>query len=547
MTETSPPDTRLSPMEYAALAIVGVLLVGGVTVAILLGSDAISASPAHTTLRVALPSFGTETLDPSLDAQAGLQYHGHLYDFLVGIQPGGLSAESGLLEKWELGADSSEYRLTLKDGLLWQDGSPVTAEDIAFSLSHYTREKAVCTVCPELKKWLAGVEVSDARTAVLRLNDPDVSFLGRLGPIEGDAPLLSSRHWARLGDQGLAEAPLGTGPWRFSRRTVRESIEFEANPEYWDVARRPVFQRLHIAQVPEPEVRLALLRTEQVDIAPVGVADIGPLKLEGFEVMGPRYVVSTQFRFLMSYDQAHLTSRLEFRNALTLALDMPFIVGSIYPLEAATLSSGSALFTPLTPGFDPALSFHAYDALGANQLLESSGYAGEEVALFSITAYGLTQMPRMNELVAEYWRRIGLNVTIMQTEWPLLQSRLDARPQQLDDAGVAPMFQGAAPSGRPGGVVAEIRRYLVGERGSLLTYFNPEAGSRLFAELGSVLDEEERTRRLVELNRQMFDEYWSIPVAWHHDTYAVSADLTGWTPTDGTSSDLHFETVRLKR
>ena len=50
------------------------------------GSDE-ALEPLDQTLTVALPSFWAETLDPSMDGQPGLQYHGHMYDHLVGVGP----------------------------------------------------------------------------------------------------------------------------------------------------------------------------------------------------------------------------------------------------------------------------------------------------------------------------------------------------------------------------------------------------------------------------------------------------------------------------
>ena len=115
---------------------VSLLIVG----AIACSSDD-AAGPLDQTLTVALPSFWAETLDPSLDGQPGLQYHGHMYDYLVGVGADGrFDQRYGLLAGWDPGDDASVYTLTLNQGIKWHDGVEVTSADIAYSIDHYTRD-----------------------------------------------------------------------------------------------------------------------------------------------------------------------------------------------------------------------------------------------------------------------------------------------------------------------------------------------------------------------------------------------------------------------
>ena len=534
-----------SPLTYGAWALAGILATGGIVVGVLFATGTIAPTAQQTTLRVAIATFGTEVLDPSMDSQTGKNYHGHVFDYLVGAAPEGrLSNRFGVLESWKSGPDAMDYSFVLKRGIRWHDGTEVTADDISFSMSHYSRDGAACTSCTLLKDSLQRVEVDDRYKATLHLKAPDVTFMARFGPIEGDTPLLPSHHWARVGDEGLGENPLGTGPWKFVNRSAQESIHFEANLDYWDEDRVPGFEVLRLVQVPETANRVALLRTGIVDISPVGIGKIEPLKREGFTIDGPKNVISTTLRFLMAYDSNYLTSKVQFRKALTVGTDLATIVAATYPREAATLATGSALFNPVLEGFASDLPAYPYDPKLAKQLLEESGYLGETVQLFSLSAYGLLEMPLLAEMIVQDWREIGLAVETVSTQWPLLQGRLLARPQPFDDVAPAPMFHGAAPSNRPGGVLDGVRRYLAGAEGSLLAYHDTEKGSRLFEEVAGMSDGEARRRWLQELNREMYDEYWAIPTAWHHDVYALSPNLAGWTPTNGTSFDLHLETIR---
>ena len=498
-------------------------------------------------LRVALQSFSAETLDPSLDTQDGLRYHAHMYDYLTGANPEGmLDTRYGLLSEWSVNADGSSFALTLREGVRWHDGERVIADDIRSSLEYYFRDGAACGVCGNVSASVASVEVIDERSATLHLSKPDVVFMGLLAPIEGDMPLLPSHILDGDGVSALPSSPIGSGPWRFADRAEGGYVEYEANKDYWNMERVSPFDALHISLVPEEDTRNALLKTGKLEVSPISTASISDVKSDGFAVDGPKNVISTAMRFFMGYDEDYLTSSLEFRKALAVSVNMPEIVAVNFAPEAASVATGSALFTPTSPGYVEALSHYEYDPEQARALLEQTGYAGEPVNLMSLVAYGLSEMPRINEMVAEQWRAVGINAEVISTEWPAVQPRALARPQEFAEFAPAPVLHGAAPA-RPGGDINDIRRYISGAEGAMLTYFAPKVGDAMLAQVAAVSDDAERALTLQALNRKTYAEYWAIPILWRHNTYAISPDLSDWQPTDGTPSALHFETLRRTR
>ncbi len=496
------------------------------------------------TLRVALQSFSVETLDPSLDAQDGLRYHGHMYDYLTGANPeGGLDTRYGLISGWASNADGSSFRLTLREGVEWHDGGQVIADDVRASLEYYFREEAACGVCGAVSQSVADIQVIDDRGVALHLSKPDVVFMALLAPVEGDMPLLPAHILDGDGASALHSSPIGSGPWHFTGLSEGNYVEYEANKDYWSAERISLFDTLHISLVPEEDTRNALLKTDKIEVSPISIASISELKGGGFGIDGPKNVVSTAMRFFMSYDEDYLTSNLEFRKALALSVNMPEIVAAAYPPEAASVAGGSALFTPTSPGYVEALSPYEYDPEQAQTLLGQAGYDGEPVKLMSLVAYGLSEMPLINEMVAEQWSAVGINVEVISTEWPSVQPRSLARPQEFEEFAPAPVLHGAAPT-RPGGDINGIRRYMSGADGAMLTYFAPNAGDGILAQVASITDDAERALILQALNRKTYGEYWAIPILWRHNIYAISPGLSGWQPTDGTASDLRFETLR---
>ncbi len=493
------------------------------------------------TLRVALQSFSAETLDPSIDNKDGLNYHGHMYDHLAGVNSEGrLDTRFGLINGWEVNPSADSFTLTLRENALWHDGNTVASEDVRSSLNYYFRDDAVCGVCGNVKQAIDSMEIVDDRNVTLHLTKPDVVFMGLFASIEGDIPLLPAHV---ISGAALQSEPIGSGPWRFAEKSDGASIEYEVNRDYWNTERISTFDRLSISLVSEESERIALIQTDKIDIVPIGVSSIDAVKGSGFAVDGPKNVLSTALRFFMSYDENYLTSNLDFRKALAVSVDMADIVGATFPSEAASVATGSALFTPVSPGYVQGLSTYVYDPEEAQALLRNSGYAGETVNLMSLVAYGISEMPRINEMIVEDWRAVGINAQILPVEWPAVQPLFMPRPQMFDEYAPAPVLHGAAPA-RPGGDINSVRRYLSGADNAMLTYFDPDVADAMIYQLEVTADDDERALILQALNRKTYAEFWAIPILWRHDTYAVSPSLIGWMPANGTSSDLRFETIR---
>lgn len=527
--------------RIVALGLLGAVVVASVLTLATVLAGSTNSEVASSSLRVALPSFGAEVLDPSMDSGSGLNYHGHAFDHLVGASSDGrLSDNRGVSSAWSLNDDATSYQLSVRSGAKWHDGSLVTSGDVSGSIAYYVREESTCAICPYLRNNIASITPIGDDRIDLTLASPNVFLINGFGPIEGDAPLVHSD----IGNAESSESLIGTGPWRFSERTLGESITFERNVDYFDLARIPQIDMLELTQVPGNDARVALAESGAVDIARITSHDVASAKANGLHVNGPKNVVSTTIRFFMSYDPSYLTSNPDFRQALAHGTDLARIVNEVYEPEAATVASGSALFAPHSPGYDPALPTYAFDSEKARDLLSSIGYNDQIVHLFSLAAYGQTEMPRVSDMIAEDWRNIGVNIEIVRTEFSEVQSRYLPKPQNFDDFAPAPLFHGASPA-RPGGMGTFIDRYLGSGETGMRSYYDPDKGDSISNEIRSITSDIEREARLRELNKEMYDEYWALPIVWAHDVYAISSSLRDWKPTNGTSSDLHFETVRL--
>ena len=121
----------------------------------------------------ALDNFGREVLDPTLDSGDGKRYAGNTTDWLVGLGPDGkLSAETGVSTDWAMGPDATVYVLKVRRVDQVVDGTGLTADDVAFTLTYMTRTGAICSSCGTLKQ---NLQQGGSRGSVYRprlLEDP---------------------------------------------------------------------------------------------------------------------------------------------------------------------------------------------------------------------------------------------------------------------------------------------------------------------------------------------------------------------------------------
>jgi peptide/nickel transport system substrate-binding protein len=520
-----------------------VALVVALTSALTLTASAQAQTAPKGTLTAAVHTFSKETLDPSLDSTVGLPYRGELYDWFIGATPDGkLTTATGVLESYKPNADATQWTFTLKQGPKWHDGQPITSADIKFTIEYYMRPEAVCTACGVLKSGVAGVDIVDARTAVIKLKSPDVTIPAVFSPMEGDILIVPKHYIEKVGPAAFAENPMGSGPWKLGSRRITQFIEYKANTDYWDKSRVPGIETLRLVLVPESRTRLAMLRRGEVDMIPIEPQDTEALKKEGFKIFGPKYTCSTTLLFWKSYDPAFLSNKLELRKALTLAVDWAGLFKALYPQEVAEpYRGGGAIFTPLSMGFDPSLAPYKYDVEEAKRLLKASGYNGEEVRFWSFASFENPEQKEVNEVIAGYWRAIGVNVKLLPIDFGSFVPRYVADPQKFDPPiEVAVMSPIARPS-----TIGNLRTFMISHKagGRIWTYWNSEYIDGAFKKISGIVDDGVRAKELQAVNQKIYNEYWAIPIALRHFPWATR-NVARWEPTDGTPLSLNFETLK---
>lgn len=224
-------------------------------------------------LNVALQTDATSMdphVAPTFTASA---LHQHVFDTLVAMDPK-LNVVPDLAVAWRATGET-EWEFTLRDGVRFSDGRPLTAEDVAFSLARVNAVRHGAGTYAPYARAITAVTVLGPHRVGLRTATPYPQLLldvARLRIVSAGA----------AADAGVAEfnqgrAAIGTGPYRLARWTPGEKLELVRNPGYWGSA--PAWENVTFRPIANDAARLAALLSGTVDlIDKVPMTDVARLR-----------------------------------------------------------------------------------------------------------------------------------------------------------------------------------------------------------------------------------------------------------------------------
>lgn len=181
-----------------------------------------------------------------------------LHDAMVKPMPGKPLAPS-LAESWKVSDDGLTYEFVIRQGALFHNGEPVTAEDVKYSFERY--RGASHSV---MKGRVAAVETPDPRRVVFKLKAPWPDFLTFYATATGSGWIVPKAYVEKVGEDGYKKAPIGAGPYKFVSFTPGVELVVEAFDKYW--RKTPSVKRLVLKVIPDESTRLAALKRGEVDI-----------------------------------------------------------------------------------------------------------------------------------------------------------------------------------------------------------------------------------------------------------------------------------------
>ena len=388
--------------------------------ALLLAASAAHAQPAQ--IVISQPAEAT-TMDPGRSTQVlTVNYFVNLYDTLTRWDTA-LQLQPGLATSWK-NVNETTWEFTLRPGVRFHDGAPLTTEDVKATLErNLVPGKTVVT--PGFTT-IEAVQI--ASPTVIRIITKKADPLIPVRMAQMGSQILPARLTTDEGVKELARRPVGTGAYRFVEWVKDERLVMEANRDWWGwEGKAPAVERVVWKPIPDEFPRIVALEKGEVDI----ITNVPPDRMKGIaEGRGTRIVTVPASRFVvlsMNTTQPPLSDK-RVRQAMTYALDVPAIVKNLYAGMGKPFSGGVA---DTDFGYNAALKPYPYDPAKAKALLTQAGYAnGIDVIVHS----GLGTMVNdkaLIETVVDMWNRVGIRGRIEMME-------MGARQRMLNDRAVPP-------------------------------------------------------------------------------------------------------------
>ncbi len=350
-----------------------------------------------------------QTWDPNRRTNPGIQ---SIYK-MVFDQPLTQAPDQKLIpavvKKWTLSPDGKRFEIEIRDDVYWHDGKKLTTEDIAYTF--FERAKAGHKIdLARVWRNVTAVEILSPTKAVIVLKSPMptaapwMAFLANF--------IVPKHYMEKVGVDGFAAKPLGSGPYKLVEYVRNSRIVLEAYDKYWGP--KPAIKKITVMIMKDSSARVAAIQSGRVDLAidiPIREA-VRLNKVKGLTALV--YPVSKVILMQIRNDKAFADENV--RLAAHYAINKKAISRALYGNAAVPLS---VVATPGTPGYDKSYNF-PYDPKKAQELLAKSGYSPKKpikigLATFNGAFPGDYEMARA---IGAMWKRVGIDATIEVIEQP---------------------------------------------------------------------------------------------------------------------------------
>jgi peptide/nickel transport system substrate-binding protein len=384
------------------------------------GSKTITAV-MHSDLRIIDPGFTTAYITRD---------HGYMvFDTLLAtdssfkIQP--------QMADWKVSDDKLTYTFTLRDGLKWHDGAPVTAEDCVASLKRWSKADSMGQ---KLMDFTASLEATDARTIALKLKEPYGLVLESLGKPSSLVPFMMPKRLAETPPTQQIKEQIGSGPFKFVVAEFQPGVKavYEKNKEYvprkeaasWTAGGKVVkVDRVEWLTMADAQTAVNALQSRDIDFLEVTPFDLLPvlaankeLKVEtlnklGFQTMGRMNFLYPPF------------DNVKVRRAAFMAMNQKNVLDAMvgnseyYKICGALFICGAPLATDV--GSETLVKGNGMAE--AKRLLAESGYDGTPIVL--LAPGDVVTLKAQPIIAAQLLREAGFKVDVQAADWQTVVSR----------------------------------------------------------------------------------------------------------------------------
>lgn len=449
---------------------------------------------ANNELAIGLVQDLDDSLDPHRSESAATREL--LFNVYEGLVKPNADGEliPAVAESWVLSDDRCTYTFTLRDGIKFCNGTPVTVDDVLFSLERCRDEGYE----PALAD---AAFAADGSTVSVTIPQPSGDFLTylTLAIVPKDSVSL------------LDTETIGTGPYRMTSRLVQNNLVFERNEHYWGEAGK--LNKVTFRVVESAEAVVMALKSGAIDLS-------NHLTSTQASQLGDFRILEGTMNLVQAVYLNHAVEPLnnEFvRKALCHALDREQVFAMV--ADGHGTAVGSSIYPNFRKYFLPELAeLYPHDVEKAKALLKEAGYENGFPLTITVSS---EHQPHMDaaQIVAEQFRAIGVDVTIEPVEWGAwLSDVYNGRNFEATIVG----FDASNLSAR-----ALLERFNSASSKNMINYSNA-AYDAAYARALTAATDEEQTAAWIEMETILAETAANVYIQDLCDLVAVREGLTGY-------------------
>jgi len=477
----------------------------------------------HSDLRIIDPIFTTAYITRD---------HGYMvYDTLVAtdanfkIQP--------QMADWKISDDKLTYTFTLRDGLKWHDGTPVTAEDCVASLKRWGK---VDGMGQKLMDFTASIEAADAKTITLKLKEPYGLVLESIGKPSSRVAFMMPKRLAETPPDKQIPEQIGSGPFKFVQAEFQPGVKavYEKNPDYvprkepasWTAGGKVVkVDRVEWLTMADAQTAVSALQSGDIDFMENPPFDLLPvlqaspdLTIEvlnkfGFQTLGRMNFLHPPF------------DNVKVRRAALLAMNQKDVLDALvgnpkfYKICGAFFVCG----TPLETEVGAETLVKGSGMAEAKKELAASGYDGTPIVIMA--PGDVVTLKAQPVVAAQLLREAGFKVDLQATDWQTVVSRRAS--QKPPKEGGWNMFFTNWVSADVDNPVSNLSIGGQGKNGGWFGWAEDATIEKLRDQFARSSSLEDKKKLAAEIQKQAYDQVIYIPLGQFLIPSAWRKSLTG--------------------
>jgi len=380
------------------------------------------ASAQTKVLRV-VPSADLTQLDPVFASIVITRIYGLMVYETLFAWDSRMQAKPEMVQAWDTAPDGLTWHFTLRDGLKFHDGQPVTTADVIPSLKRWMERDLVGQ---KLAADVVSLDPVDPATFAIKLKKPYPAMLFSLGSGIGQIPVIM-RAKDLQGDPGKpVTTAIGSGPFRFNQaaRISGALTVFDRNPDYVPRNEPPdglaggrvvKVDRVEWKVMPDTATAAAALQAGEVDVWEQPALDLIPLIAKNPNIRVQKLTDLSNQTMLRPNSLYPPFDNPKARLALAYIINQADVMTAAFGDPKYWRECNSYFICGGPYGTDAGTQGFHQDIAKAKQLLAEAGYHGETLVFPS--THQIAWIGQMTEVIADEMKQAGMNVDVVWADW----------------------------------------------------------------------------------------------------------------------------------